>query len=72
LVSARRASCLDDHHHAGAALLRLKQIHSLVMSAAIRRALSCRLPADVITVTPYTILERVLPARAALYDAGFC
>jgi hypothetical protein len=45
---------------------------SLAMFTAIRRASSCRSPADVITVTPYTIFERVQPARAALNDAGLC
>ena len=39
------------------------------MLVAIRRASSFRLP-DVITVTPYTIFERVQPARAALHDTG--
>jgi hypothetical protein len=45
---------------------------SLAMCTAIRRASSCRLVADVITVTPYTILKRVQPACAALNDTGFC
>ena len=44
-------------------------IGSLAMLAAIRRASSFRLLADVIAVTPYTILQRVQPACAVLNDA---
>jgi hypothetical protein len=48
------------------------------MLAANRRASSCRLPADVITVTPYTIFEQIqppeprsmIPAFARSYGSG--
>jgi hypothetical protein len=42
------------------------------MLAAIRRASLFRLSADVITVTPNTIFQRVQTARAAFNDAGLC
>jgi len=45
---------------------------SLAMFAAIRRASSCLLLADVITVTPYTIFEQVQAAWAVLNDAQLC
>jgi hypothetical protein len=45
---------------------------SLATFTAIRRPPSCLLLADVVTVTPYTIFERVQPARAVLNDARLC
>jgi hypothetical protein len=45
---------------------------SLAVFGVMRRASSFCLPADVITVTPHAIFERVQPARAALNDAGLC
>ena len=45
---------------------------SLAMFTAMRRASSCRLPADVITVAPHAIFRRVQPTCAVLNDARFC
>jgi hypothetical protein len=42
------------------------------LATAVRRASSCFLLADVITVTPHSIFKRVHPACAVLKDARLC